>query len=37
MAEVGIKIAVRVRPFNPKETAEQQQLCIDMVSQTSVS
>ena len=31
MAE-AIKIAVRVRPFNPKETAANQQLCIEMVS-----
>jgi len=31
MAE-AIKIAVRVRPFNAKETAEKQQLCIEMVS-----
>lgn len=29
MAE-AIKIAVRVRPFNAKETAANQQLCIEM-------
>ena len=31
MAE-AIKIAVRVRPFNPKELATNQQLCVEMVS-----
>ena len=32
MAE-AIKIAVRVRPFNEKELAANQKLCIEMVSE----
>ena len=31
MAE-AVKIAVRVRPFNDKEKAANQKLCIEMVS-----
>jgi hypothetical protein len=31
MAE-GIKIAIRVRPFNDKEKSENQKICIEMVS-----
>jgi len=35
MAE-SIKIAIRVRPFNDKETAAGQQNCIEMVSQFKI-
>ena len=31
MAE-AIKIAIRVRPFNPKELEQNQKLCVEMVS-----
>ena len=34
MAE-AIKIAVRVRPFNEKELAGNQQICIEMVSNST--